>query len=103
LGQGIIGLKPPVVVALGIHGQDPRAVMEEGDDMRVLLSMGVGGKGTGSGGGGGWGLSGHGPVLALGQIVSPRPFLFFPFLFSFIFLFSFVKFAKRLQIESNKF
>jgi hypothetical protein len=32
MGQGIIRLKSPVVVALGIHGRDLCALMEESDD-----------------------------------------------------------------------
>jgi hypothetical protein len=41
MGQGIVGLKSPVVIALGIHGRDLHVLVEENDYKRVLLSVRV--------------------------------------------------------------
>jgi hypothetical protein len=41
MGQGIVGLKSPVVITLGIHGRDLRALVEENDDKWVPLSVRV--------------------------------------------------------------
>jgi hypothetical protein len=58
-----------------------------------------GGGGTGSG----FEVMGRGPVLASGRIVSPRPFLFFPFISLSFFCFSFVILQNNSNLILNNF